>query len=151
MNRVFTMISMVLEKLRKVEDNDLKVPKEWGLLKDVGLHNVNNIFRIHTPKSSSGHIIFSDLLKQLEGFDSLGIKNLNNLFSNKPTIPNECKDKTTLFLGTIYIDEQNRLWTPKLYYLPFHEEWRMGWFCLSVDRISCSCNIVLTSDNILNN
>ncbi|MEI7689170.1 MAG: hypothetical protein WCI91_03220 [Candidatus Nomurabacteria bacterium] len=151
MDGMFAMISMVLEKLRKVEDNDLKTPEEFVLLKDVGLHNVNNIFRIHIPKSSSNHISFSDLLKQLSDFDFIGIKNLNYLFSNKSLIPEVCKEKTTLFLGTIAVDKDNRLWTPKLYYLPFHEEWRMGWFCLSIDRISCSCNIVLTSDNILNN
>ncbi len=151
MNRVFTMVSMILDKMRKVEDTDLKVPKEWGLLKDVGLYNINNIFRTHIHKSSSGNILFSDLLKQLSGFDVLGIKNLNYLFANQSLIQEDCKGKETLFLGTIYVDEQNRLWTPKLYYLSFHEEWRNGWFCLSVDRISCHCSIVLISDNILNN
>lgn len=148
---IFTMISLVLDKMRNVEDTDLKIPKEWGLLKDVGLYKVNNFFRVYAPKSSSSHILFSNLLKQLEGFDSLGIKNLNYFFANQSLIPSECKEKMTLFLGTIHVDEQSRLWTPKLYYLPFHEEWRNGWFCLSVDRISTKCNIVLTSDNILNN
>jgi hypothetical protein len=145
------MISIVLDKMRNVEDTDLKVPKEWGLLKDIGLYNVNNFLRVYVPKSSSSHILFSDLLKQLSGFDVIGIKNLNYFYANKSSIPEVWKDKETLFLGTIYLDEDNRLWAPKLYYLPFHEEWRTGWFCLSVDRISTKCNIVLISDNILNN
>ena len=147
---IFTMVSIVLEKFKKVEDLELKVPKDWGILKDASLFNINNI-RIHNPKSSSNHILLSELLKQISVFDSLGVKNLNYFYSNQSKIPEIYKDKTTLFLGTIYIDEQNRLWTPKLYYLPFHEEWRNGLFCLSVDRISTKCNIVLISDNTLNN
>ncbi len=145
------MVGMVLGKLKKVENLDLKVPNEWSVLKDVSLFNINNIFRIHEIKSSSNYILFSELLKQISGFDSLGVKNLNYFYSNQSLIPESYKDRTILFIGTIYIDEQNRLWTPKLYYLPFQEIWRTGLFCLSVDRISCNCNVVLISDNILNN
>jgi len=151
MNKVFTFINFFLSLIRKKEDVSLKVSEKWKIVRDVDLLEINPFsVKIHIPEVSPNLASLSGILKYLVGEYHVGLKSLYYLFTNQNLIPEECKDKTTLFLGTIWVDESNRLWTPSLYYLPFHNEWRMSFFCLSVDRVSSKTEIILLADCMKN-
>ena len=144
MNKVFGMISLILDKMKTVEDTDMKIPEGWKILKNVDFFDHEHfLIEVQSFGDDSSFISKSDLMEKFVDNNSLGLKNLNYFFANKHLIPEECKEKTVLFLGTICKDDEERIWTPKLYYLPFHNQWRMSFFCLSVDRVSCKHDVAL--------
>ncbi len=146
-NKILFMFSFLFNLINKKEDASLKIPDDWRAVRDVDLLDIDvSLIKIHKIQSLSDSITTSGVFEQVIGEYQLGLKSLNYLFLNQSMIPEECKSKTTLFLGTICVDKENRLWVPKLYHLVFQKEWRMSFFCLSVDRISCKSDIILLSD-----
>ena len=147
MNKIFSTIVLFFSSLNKKEDTDLKIPEGWRTVRDVdNLLIDTSLIKIHRLQSSSDSVTTSGVFEQVIGEYQLGLKSLNSLFANQSMIPEECRNKTTLFLGTVCVDQEDRLWVPRLYHLVFQNEWRMSFFCLSVDRVSCKNDIILLAD-----
>lgn len=147
MNNFFSAFAFLFRIKKQKENSCLKVPEGWRIVKDVDLIDIDvSLIKIHIPKSYSNYSKAYDIFDQVIGEYQLGLKSLNYLFQNQSMILEECKSKTTLFLGTVFADNENRIWVPRLYHLSFQNEWRTSFFCLSVDKISSKGDIVLLAD-----
>ena len=147
MNKILSIIVLFFSSLKKKKDTDLKIPEGWRIVRDVDNLLIDaSLVKIHRLQNSSDSVMVSEIFEQIVGEYQLGLKSLNSLFASQSMIPEECKNKTTLFIGTVCVDQEDRLWVPRLYHLVFQNEWRMSFFCLSVDKVSSKNDIILLAD-----
>ena len=137
----FYVITFVNLK-RKQSEVDISFPSEFQIESDSDDHEIRlSIISLLHLLGKTRSISSAEMFRQIEGHKPLGWKSLVYYFNHQNLIPEEFKNKTNLFIGTIFVNKNGTRFVPCLYYLPFQEKWCISFFCL-LDQVSLNHNCI---------